>query len=62
MYELLEWWIAVGWGDGSIDFLGVQGDIWDAQSDMLVAWVGAIIGLLVFSRLQDRQIRMGTLV
>lgn len=56
VYELLEWWIAVGWGDGSIDFLGVQGDVWDAQSDMLMAWVGAIIGLLVFSRLQDRQL------
>lgn len=56
VYELLEWWIAVGWGDGAIDFLGVQGDVWDAQSDMLMAWVGAIIGLLVFSRLQDRQL------
>ena len=56
VYELLEWWIAVGWGDGSIDFLGVQGDVWDAQSDIFMAWVGAIIGLLVFSRLQDRQL------
>jgi len=56
VYELLEWWVAVGWGDGAIDFLGVQGDVWDAQSDMLMAWVGATIGLLAFSRLQDRQL------
>ena len=56
VYELLEWWVAVGWGDGAIDFLGVQGDVWDAQSDMLMAWVGATIGLLAFSRLQDCQL------
>jgi putative membrane protein len=56
VYELLEWWVAVGWGDGAIDFLGVQGDVWDAQSDMLMAWVGATMGLLAFSRLQDRQL------
>lgn len=56
VYELLEWGVAVGWGDGAIDFLGVQGDVWDAQSDMLMAWVGATIGLLAFSRLQDCQL------
>ncbi|MBQ0719802.1 MAG: DUF2238 domain-containing protein [Gammaproteobacteria bacterium] len=56
-YELIEWWTAVFAGDGSIDFLGVQGDVWDAQWDMFIALIGAVAAQLSLGRWQDRQIR-----
>lgn len=55
-YELIEWLVAVVFGDGSVDFLGTQGDPWDAQSDMLFALLGAIAALLALPGLHDRQI------
>jgi len=56
-YELIEWWAAVFGGDGSIEFLGVQGDIWDAQWDMLLALLGAIAAQLLLAPWQDAQIK-----
>ena len=56
-YELIEWWTAVFGGDGSIEFLGVQGDIWDAQWDMLLALLGAIAAQFLLACWQDRQIK-----
>lgn len=55
-YELIEWWVAVLSGDGAEDFLGMQGYIWDTQSDMFCAMIGAICMLIFFSKLQDKQI------
>ena len=55
-YELIEWWTAVLSGDGAEDFLGTQGYVWDTQSDMFCAMIGAICMLIFFSRLQDKQI------
>ena len=54
-WELLEWWIAliVARNVGTV-FLGSQGDIWDAQWDMFLALVGAMIALPLFARLHDR--------
>ncbi len=56
-YELIEWWVALAAGQGAVEFLGTQGDPWDTQSDMLFALIGAVVALVLFSRLQDRQIR-----
>lgn len=56
-YELIEWWAALIGGDGSVEFLGTQGDVWDAQWDMFLALIGAISALTFMSGLQDRQIR-----
>jgi putative membrane protein len=56
-YELIEWWVALAAGQGAVEFLGTQGDPWDTQSDMFLALIGATVALLLFSRLQDRQIR-----
>ncbi|MCL9776633.1 DUF2238 domain-containing protein [Vibrio methylphosphonaticus] len=48
-YEIIEWWYAVlAGGDEGIAFLGSQGDIWDAQKDMLCDTAGAITSLLLF--------------
>ncbi len=56
-YELLEWASAVVMADGASDFLGSQGDVWDAQWDMFLALCGAIAALLLLSRWHDRQLR-----
>jgi len=55
-YELIEWWVALLSNEAAESFLGTQGYIWDTQSDMFMALVGAITALLTLSRMQDRQI------
>ena len=55
-YELIEWWVALLSEEAAEAFLGTQGYIWDTQSDMGMALLGAIIGLLCLSRLHDRQL------
>lgn len=57
LYELIEWAAALVMGQGADEFLGTQGDIWDTQSDMFLALIGALFALTVFSKWQDRQIR-----
>ena len=55
-YELIEWWVAVLAGQGADEFLGTQGYVWDTQSDMLLALVGAIAALVLFAAWHDRQL------
>ena len=55
-YELIEWGAAMALGGGADAFLGTQGDIWDTQSDMGMALLGACLAMLLFTRWQDRQI------
>lgn len=47
-FEVVEWWAAelLGGGVGS-DYVGSQGDEWDAQKDMALATGGAIITMVV---------------
>lgn len=59
-YELLEWGAALALGQGAEEFLGTQGDPWDTQSDMFLAFIGAITAWLLLSRLHDRQINAMT--
>ena len=56
-YEFIEWGAALALGQGADEFLGTQGDPWDTQSDMLSALIGAVVALVLLSRMQDRQIR-----
>ena len=56
-YELIEWAVAVISGEGAEAFLGTQGYVWDTQSDMGFALLGAILALLLLGRLHDRQLR-----
>lgn len=53
-YELIEWWVAVGSGTQAEAFLGTQGDVWDAQWDMCLALIGALIAQLSFANLHDK--------
>jgi putative membrane protein len=55
-YELVEWASAVMAGGGAVEFLGTQGDPWDAQADMLMALIGAAVALVTMTRLHDREI------
>lgn len=56
-YEWIEWWVSISTGSGGGAFLGTQGDVWDTQSDMLFATVGAIFMLVFFAKRQDRAIK-----
>jgi len=61
-YELLEWWVAVLSGTSADAFLATQGYIWDTQSDMGFALLGAIAALLLLGKVHDRQlVKLGRL-
>jgi putative membrane protein len=48
LYELIEWgYAAIAGGDAGAAFLGTQGDQWDAQKDMAMATLGALISMTV---------------
>ena len=55
-YEFTEWWAAVAGGESAENFLGTQGDIWDTQWDMFLAFVGAITSQMILSRAHDKQL------
>lgn len=54
-YEFVEWWVAVATGDSAEAFLGTQGYEWDTQTDMFMCLLGSIASLIIFKRLQDKQ-------
>ena len=56
-YELLEWQIALLSDDAAEAFLGTQGYIWDTQSDMAWALLGAFSALLLLSKTHTKQIK-----
>jgi putative membrane protein len=54
-WELLEWWTALlAAPDVGVAFLGSQGDVWDAQWDMLLALIGALVTLPLLGAAHDR--------
>ena len=56
-YEISEWWVAALTSpETGAAYLGAQGDPWDAQKDMLLDWMGALAGLLLFTAVHDRQL------
>lgn len=56
-YEFIEWWAALLSEEAAAAFLGTQGDHWDTQWDMFLAFLGAMAGQLLLARLHDRQIQ-----
>ena len=55
VYELIEWWAALALGQGADEFLGTQGDVWDTQSDMFLALIGATLAVTLLAKWHDRQ-------
>ena len=47
LFELFEWLAAEAFGgDLGVAYLGTQGDVWDAQKDMALASVGALLAMI----------------
>lgn len=59
LYEIIEWLSTKipKSKELSKDFLGMQGDKWDAQWDMFFAFIGSILALLLFTKLHDRLLK-----
>jgi putative membrane protein len=54
-WELLEWWTVLGVApEVGQAYLGSQGDVWDAQWDMFLALLGALIVLPLLGKAHDR--------
>jgi putative membrane protein len=52
-YELIEWAVAdVFFAAQGAAYLGTQGDIWDAQKDIFLAFSGAILATTIVSVLK----------
>lgn len=48
VYEIIEWLVAAGVDPSAgLAFLGAQGDVWDAQKDMVVAGIGALVAMSI---------------
>ena len=48
IYEVIEWGaVVVVDSEAGIAFLGAQGDVWDAQKDMGLAGLGALLAMIV---------------
>jgi len=56
-YELIEWWAALLIGEDADAFLGTQGYVWDTQSDMAWALLGAFVCLITLKKSHDQQIK-----
>lgn len=57
-YEMIEWWVALLSDDAADAFLGAQGYVWDTQSDMFMALIGAVCAVVFLSRWHDVQLSL----
>ncbi len=55
-YEFIEWWAALIFGQGADAFLGTQGDVWDTQWDMFLAFIGSMLAQITLSAWHDREL------
>lgn len=55
-YELIEWWVALLSSEAQESFLGTQGYVWDTQSDMFLALIGSVLGLVLLSHWHNQQL------
>lgn len=55
-YEFIEWGISLATAEGGDAFLGTQGYVWDTQSDMFYALIGAILALVTLSKYHNKQL------
>lgn len=57
VYELFEWAFAViSNSSAGIEVLGSQGDIWDAQNDMLADGLGSVFAMILFFLMNRNEI------
>jgi putative membrane protein len=54
MYEIIEWAVAdIFFPAEGVAYLGTQGDNWDAQKDMLLAFGGAVLSMFLISTVKS---------
>ena len=53
-YEIAEWLAAIIYKAKATSFLGTQGYVWDTQTDMFMALVGAILAMIVFGKKHNK--------
>jgi putative membrane protein len=56
LFEILEFLSVLAFGSASDAYLGSQGDIWDAQWDMVYCGLGAVVCILFISQWHCRRI------
>lgn len=56
-YELIEAVVSMSVSNGADSFLGAQGYVWDTQTDMMLALIGAMIAVLFLSTSQNTSIQ-----
>ncbi|HIE34626.1 MAG TPA: DUF2238 domain-containing protein [Campylobacterales bacterium] len=55
IYEIIEWIaVIIMDADAGLDFVSAQGDVWDAQKDMLLDGIGAIFATTLYFLLKKR--------
>lgn len=48
-YEIIEWLVAdVFFKEQGMSYLGIQGDVWDSQKDMAIAFLGVVTATLLY--------------
>jgi len=62
IYEIIEMIAGRVSAEGAAAFLGTQGDTWDTQMDMVLAWAGALFATLVLAHWHDRQLAVSPCV
>ncbi|TYC10577.1 DUF2238 domain-containing protein [Bizionia gelidisalsuginis] len=49
LYEIIEWLVAdVFFVEEGVSYLGTQGDVWDAQKDMAVTFLGVVLAAVFY--------------
>ena len=58
LYEIIEWWCAVNFdaAEGAA-FIGAQGDVWDAQKDMLADGLGAVAAVALYYLINRKRVK-----
>jgi putative membrane protein len=58
LYEIFEWLASLTNPTDTEAFLGTQGYIWDTQSDMFFCLLGALIALILFTKLHNKYLNL----
>ena len=64
LYEIIEWLslsISKKFGREVEDYLGMQGDMWDAQWDMTMLLIGSVLALLTLTKLHNKMLKRHSL-
>ncbi len=58
LWEVFEWLVAVtAYPELGAQYLGLQGDVWDPQKDIILAVVGAAVEHAVFASRQEKALK-----